>query len=58
MKKPNSYFKWHADMRQFQRICGELFIDPGLALENDDLCDLIRAGVTAEEVRAFMLENF
>lgn len=45
-------------MRQFQMICGELFIDPGLALENDDLCDLIRAGGTAEEVRAFMVENF
>ena len=42
----------------FSILCGELLIDPALALEDEQLVQLIRESASVEELRAYMEENF
>lgn len=42
----------------FSVLCGELLIDPALALEDDQLVTMIRESATVEELRVYMEENF
>jgi len=41
----------------FMMLCGELLIDPGLALENDALCAALAEG-DDEEVERILTEEF
>ena len=42
----------------FSVLCGELLIDPAIALEDDQLVKLIRESATVEELRAYLENNF
>ena len=42
----------------FSALCNELLIDPAIALEDQELINLIRQSATVEELRAYMEANF
>ena len=43
---------------KFIELCGEYFMDPGIALENEDLVKLLNTNPTEDAVSSFMAENF
>jgi len=43
---------------QFLALCGELLIDPALALENENVCQALRDRRSFEDVRAVIMSEF
>ena len=43
---------------EFLNICVELYLDPNIALENEELCELLKERAELDTIRAFMLANF
>ena len=42
----------------FVELCGEATIEPAIALEDKELCDLISSGGSKKEIREYLIENF
>ncbi|MBC8523567.1 hypothetical protein H8D29_06530 [PVC group bacterium] len=42
----------------FIELCEEVTIHPSIALENEELCNLIESGGSKAEIREYLIENF
>lgn len=43
---------------QFLALCGELLVEPALALENENVCQALRERRSPEEIRAILETEF